>query len=224
MIANLLFDLDGTLTDPKDGIIRCIQFSLRRLGLGSPPGEDELLWCIGPPLRECFSRLLGACDGAVVEEAVRHFRERFSETGIYENSVYPGIVPALESIHAMGGRIFLATSKATLFARRILDHFGLTPFFQGIYGSQLDGRLADKADLVAHVMKTEDLTPRITLIVGDRFHDIVAGRKNGIRTAAVTYGYGALEEISASAPDFIFHSAADISAFFEAERGIKDGE
>jgi phosphoglycolate phosphatase len=216
MISNVLFDLDGTLTDPRDGIARCLQFSLRRLGLATSPA-DELVWCIGPPLRESFSRLLGTSDSALLDEAVRHYRERFSETGIYENSVYPGIVAALQGIHEMGLRIFLATSKPTVFAGRVLDHFGLTQFFHGVHGSELDGHLSDKGDLVAHIMNTEDLDPSLTLMVGDRSHDIVGGKKNGTMTAAVTYGYGDLKEIEASAPDFIFHSPPDIATFFKRE-------
>jgi phosphoglycolate phosphatase len=212
MISNVLFDLDGTLTNPRDGITRCLQFSLRRLGVATP-AADELVWCIGPPLRESFSRLLATSDSALLDEALRHYRERFSEIGIYENSVYPGIATTLQRIHEMGFLMFLATSKPTVFAGRVLDHFGLTQFFNGVYGSRLDGRLSDKGDLVAHIMKTEDLDPSLTLMVGDRSHDIVGGKKNGTMTAAVTYGYGDLEEIEASAPDFIFHSPSDIAAF-----------
>jgi len=216
MISNVLFDLDGTLTDPKDGITRCIQFSLGRLGREAPP-TDNLMWCIGPPLKESFSRLLRTSDSAFLNEALNYYRERFSEIGIYENSVYPGIVSALQRIHASGFRVFLATSKPVVFANRILDHFGLTQFFHGICGSELDGRLSDKGDLVAHILKAERLDPKLTLIVGDRSHDVFGGKKNGIMTAAVTYGYGTHDEIQASEPDFIFHSPSDLAAFLETK-------
>lgn len=215
MIANVLFDLDGTLTDPKDGITRCIQFSLGRLGRKAPPADD-LMWCIGPPLRKSFSRLLGSSDNTLLDEALHHYRERFAQTGIYENAVYPGVIPALERIHASGFQMFLATSKPTVFAVRILDHFGLTGFFHGIFGSELDGRLSDKGDLVAHILKAGDMDPRLTLIAGDRSHDIFGGKKNGILTAALTYGYGTREEIEAAKPDFIFHSPSDLAAFLES--------
>jgi phosphoglycolate phosphatase len=216
MLSDILFDLDGTLADPKEGITRCIQFSLGQLGQ-TAPGADQLTWCIGPPLRGSLSRLLNTADDALLDQALVHYRKRFSETGIYENALYPGIVPALGRIRRAGFRIFLATSKPRVYARRILDHFDLTQFFQAIHGSELDGRLSDKAELVAHILDSEMLDPKATLIVGDRFHDIVAGKKNGIMTAAVTYGYGSREEITALEPDLIFESPADLVAFLEAE-------
>jgi phosphoglycolate phosphatase len=212
VISNVLFDLDGTLTDPKDGIIRCIQFSLSRLGIEAPHAE-ALVWCIGPPLRASFSRLIPACDDTLLEAAVNHYRERFSDIGIYENGVYPGVIPALRKIRAQGFLIFLATSKPAIFARRILDHFGLTRFFHGIYGSELDGRLSDKKELVDHILKTEGLIPQFTLMVGDRCHDVLGGKKNGTKTAAVTYGYGSLDEIREAKPDFIFYSPHGLAAF-----------
>jgi len=216
MICSVLFDLDGTITDPKDGITRCIQFSLGRLGVEAPRA-DELVWCIGPPLRASFSRLLRTSEDTLLDAALSHYRERFSEIGIYENVVYPGIIPALHKIRATGFRVFLATSKPTVYASRILNHFGLTQFFHGIYGSELDGRLSDKGDLVAHILKTEGLNPQLTLIVGDRSHDVIGGKKNGTVTAAVTYGYGSQDEIEEAEPDFIFRSPSGLAAFLESE-------
>jgi phosphoglycolate phosphatase len=222
MISNILFDLDGTITDPKDGIIRCIQFSLGRLRMEAPQA-DELVWCIGPPLRASFSRLLQTSENTLLDAALSHYRERFSEIGIYENAVYPGIISALQRIRATGFSLFLATSKPSVYASRILDHFGLTQFFYGIYGSELDGRLSDKGDLVAHILKSEGLDPQLTLIVGDRLHDVLAGKKNGIVTAAVTYGYGSQDEIEEAEPDFIFRSPSDLAAFLESKTTEPDG-
>jgi len=216
MLSDILFDLDGTITDPKEGITRCIQFSLGQLGLPSP-GADQLTWCIGPPLRGSLSRLLNTADDALLDRALAYYRKRFSETGIYENALYPGIIPALRRIRRAGFRVFLATSKPRVYATRILDHFELTPFFQAIHGSELDGRLSDKGELVAHILEFENLNPKATLIVGDRFQDIFAGKKNGLMTAAVTYGYGSREEITASNPDVIFESPSDQAAFLESK-------
>ena len=216
MLSDILFDLDGTLADPKEGITRCIQFSLDRLGRTSP-GADQLTWCIGPPLRGSLSLLLDTSDDALLDQALAYYRKRFSETGIYENALYPGIISALRRIRRAGFRVFLATSKPGVYARRILDHFDLTQFFQAIYGSELDGRLSDKGELVAHILCSERLDSKATLIVGDRFHDIVAGKKNGIMTAAVTYGYGSREEITASNPDIIFESPSDLASFLESK-------
>ncbi len=215
MIRDVLFDLDGTLTDPKEGITRSIQFSLHRLGREAPP-SDQLLWCIGPPLRQSFSHLLEDHDGKLLDLALRHYRERFSEIGIYENSVYPGIETALQNISMAGFHIFLATSKPAVFATRILEHFQLSRYFRGIYGSELDGRLSDKTELIAHIMQTEGLDPRMSLMVGDRVYDMVGGKQNGLATAAVTYGYGSREEIEGASPDFIFHSPSDLAAYLES--------
>ena len=109
----------------------------------------------------------------------------------------------------------MATSKPKVFAKQILDHFNLTPFFDAVYGSELNGNLSDKGELVAHILDTENLDPKMTLIVGDRSYDIIGGQKNGIMTAAVSYGYGTREELTSSKPDFIFDTISDLAAFIE---------
>jgi len=214
MISNILFDLDGTLTDPKDGITRCIQFALEQLGVASP-GVDQLEWCIGPPLRGSFSRLLNSKDGPLLDQALFNYRKRFSETGMFENVIYPGVIPSLRRIKAAGIRVFLATSKPKVFAKPILSHFNLTPFFNAVYGSELNGHLSDKGELVAYILDSENLDPKVTLIVGDRSYDIVGGKKNKILTAAVSYGYGTRKELTSSKPDFIFDTICDLATFIE---------
>ena len=216
MLSNILFDLDGTLTDPKDGITRCIQFALDQLGTTSPD-VDQLDWCIGPPLRGSFSQLLNTKDDTLLDQAIFHYRKRFSECGMYENVVYPEVIGSLRRIRKAGARVFLATSKPKVFAKQILDHFDLSPFFDAVYGSELDGRLSDKSELVAHILDTESLDPKMTLIVGDRSHDIIGGKKNYIMTAAVSYGYGSREELTSFKPDFIFDTISDLAAFIESE-------
>lgn len=217
MIHNVLFDLDGTLTDPGEGITRCIQFSLTRLGRKAPP-TDELLWCIGPPLKISFAQLLESNDTALLDLAVSYYRERYAKIGIYENRVYSGSVPALREIRASGCRLFLATSKPAIFATRVLDHFDLTEFFHGIHGSEIDGSLSEKADLVAHIVTTWNLDPSVTLIVGDRVHDVIGGKRNGLMTAIVTYGYGTRREIEAAASDFTFESLSELVLFLQTKR------
>jgi len=216
MLSNILFDLDGTLTDPKDGITRCIQFALDQLGATSPEA-DQLDWCIGPPLRGSFSQLLNTKDDTLLDQAVFHYRKRFSECGMFENVIYPEVISSLRRIKVGGTRVFLATSKPKVFAKQILDHFDLSPFFDAVYGSELNGHLSDKSELVAHILDTENLDPKMTLIVGDRSHDIIGGKKNGIMTAAVSYGYGSREELTSSKPDFIFDTISDLAAFIDSE-------
>lgn len=202
-IANILFDLDGTLTDPREGIVRCIRYALEKMGAALPLGDD-LDWCIGPPLRNTFARLLDTGDPARIERAVSLYRRRFSGRGMYENAVYPGVAQSLHRIKAAGVRIFLATAKPTAFAGPILVHFRLGEFFDGVYGSELSGRFSDKGELIAHILDTEKLHPAETLMVGDRADDVLGGRANGVRTAAVSYGYGNREEIAAAKPDYRF--------------------
>ena len=216
MLSNILFDLDGTLTDPKNGIFRCIQYALDQLGATSPE-VDRLDWCIGPPLKNSFSRLLNTKDGTILDQALFYYRKRFSERGMFENVIYPEVIPSLRRIKTAGIRIFLATSKPTVFAKQIVDYFNLTPFFDAVYGSELNGHLSDKGELVAHILDTESLDPKMSLIVGDRSHDIIGGKKNCIMTVAVSYGYGSREELIASKPDFICDTISDLAAFIESE-------
>lgn len=209
-ISNILFDLDGTLTDPGEGITRCIHYALDRLGAAMPL-SDQLTWCVGPPLKASFSQLLNTTDEAVLDQALVYYRKRFSEKGMFENFLYPDVVSALDRLWKAGFNLFLATSKPGVYAQQILDHFKMTPFFQRVYGSELDGRLSDKGALIAHIIYQEGLDSAATLMVGDRIFDIEAGKENKVMTAAVAYGYGTQEEITAANPDIVFETITDLS-------------
>ncbi|MFO7627143.1 MAG: HAD hydrolase-like protein [Candidatus Fermentibacteraceae bacterium] len=176
MTTHVLLDLDGTLTDPGEGITRCVQHALKRLG-EPVPEASELSWCIGPPLSESFSRLLSSTDEKLVGRAVELYRERYTTTGIYENVPYPGVDRAMIRIRKMGCSLLLATSKPTVFAARVLDHFGFSRHFDGVHGSHLDGRLTSKVELVGHIISTRALNPQNVMMVGDRRHDVEGGRK-----------------------------------------------
>lgn len=210
--ANLLFDLDGTLTDPKVGITSGIRHALARLEVEVPHADDLHEW-IGPPLKSQFGKFLNSIDDALLDEAVAHYRSYFSVTGLYENTVYDGVDQVLATLKNHGFRIFLATSKPRVFAERILDHFGLGRYFDHIHGSELDGRLVDKRDLVRHILETEHLDPAETLIIGDREHDVIGGKANGIFTVSITYGYGSSEELQAAEPDRILNSLSEFVDF-----------
>ncbi|MHB8382123.1 MAG: HAD hydrolase-like protein [Candidatus Binataceae bacterium] len=147
-ITNLLFDLDGTLTDSRVGIIRSIQHAMRALG-ALPPSEESLGWCVGPPMRQNFARLLSTDDSTLIDRAFTHYLERYESIGYRENFVYDG-VPAMLAALASGRRMFVATSKLASSAERILTEFKLRDFFEGVYGSERDGRLADKRELVPY--------------------------------------------------------------------------
>jgi phosphoglycolate phosphatase len=189
----IYFDLDGTLTDPKPGITRSIQYALQKLGHHTVPTEDELTWCIGPPLRASFAKILGADDHA--DRAVSLYRERFSDVGLYENGVYDGIGELLTTLSQSGQRLFVATSKPHVFATRIVEHFGLRHHFEHVFGSELDGTRVDKSDLLQYALKIAAVDPAKTVMIGDRSHDMVGAGNNGMKRIGVLYGYGSKDEL-----------------------------
>lgn len=188
---NVFFDLDGTLTDPKIGITRSIQYALEKLGAESPT-TDELTWCIGPPLLENFEKLL---DADRAPEAVTLYRERFATVGLYENSPYPGIHDLLTRLRDRRTRLVVASSKPEVFVRRILEHFGLIEFFGDVFGSELDGTRTDKTELLRHALDRTGIDPKQAVMVGDRRHDIIGAHNNQISSIGALYGYGSREEL-----------------------------
>lgn len=191
-MVTIYFDLDGTLIDPKIGITRSIQYALRKLDL-TVPHEDDLTWCIGPPLRTSLVKLLG--DDRLADKAVSLYRERFSETGIYESSVYDGIVETLTALIDQGRQLFVATSKAQIFAERIIKNFNLAPFFEGVFGAEMDGTRSDKTELLKHALDVGRVDRTQAVMVGDRSYDIIGARNNGMPAIGVLYGYGSKEEL-----------------------------
>ena len=214
----LLFDLDGTLTDPREGITRSIAHALERMGV-EPPPLDALTCAIGPPLRGSLGRLLANEDVARIEQALAHYRERFADVGLFENAPYPGIDAALQ---ALGGdaRLFVATSKPQVYAERIVRHFGLHVHFVAVHGCELDGTREDKRDLLAHLLAVHGLAPDDAVMIGDRGADMRAGRHHGMRTLGVRWGYGSDEELrEAGAHALCDAPAALASALRALERG-----
>jgi phosphoglycolate phosphatase len=189
----IYFDLDGTLTDPKPGITRSIQYALRKLDYHTIPTEDELTWCIGPPLRASFVKILKTADSA--DLAVSLYRERFSDIGLYENGVYDGIRDVLTTLGKSGHRMFVATSKPHVFAERIIDHFGLRHHFEHVFGSELDGTRVDKSHLLEYALNTASVDPSRTVMIGDRSHDMIGASNNGMKSIGVLYGYGSKDEL-----------------------------
>lgn len=209
-ITTILFDLDGTLSDPKEGIIRSLGYALEKLGLPVPP-EEELLWCIGPPLLRSLEKLVGP-DKA--EKALELYRERFRTKGKYENHVYDGIPELLETLKQRGYLLFVATSKPHVYARDILDRFELSHYFKQIYGPELDATRNDKGELIAYMLEKEKLSPKEMIMIGDRSFDIIAANKNNIDGIGVTYGYGSRDEMTESGAVLIVNSPLEILDFF----------
>jgi phosphoglycolate phosphatase len=191
---HLLFDLDGTLTDSRPGIINCLQHTLAVHDLPVPPAED-LLWCIGPPLQQSLAKLVGPDLPHLHESALFHYRERYSEIGLFENEVYPGVEEMLIEVQALGCTLHVATSKAEVYAKRIVSHFGLDPFFVSVTGSELDGRRSDKAEIIAHILETHHIDRTQAIMIGDREHDMIGASKNDISAIGALWGYGSGREL-----------------------------
>ncbi len=206
---NILFDLDGTLTDSGPGITRCLQHALTRLGRPAP-AASALRRFVGPPLHETFAELLETRDAALVDGAVRLYRERFEETGMFENEMYPGVLEGLECLSRQGHRMWVATSKPAIYADRIVDHFGLRRWLQGVHGSELSGGKADKRRLIRDVMDLRSLAAGETWVVGDRLHDVRGARANGVKCIGVRWGYGSAEELRQAEPDHLVASMAEL--------------
>lgn len=209
---NILFDLDGTLTDPREGITRSIQYALSKLGINEPD-LSRLEHFIGPPLLQAFMQFYDF-DEARAWDAVNFYRERFKVTGLYENRVFEGVGELLQALEGQGRTLYIATSKPWVYAREIARHFEFDRHFKVIYGSELDGTRTDKVELIAHLLEQEQLEPAQTLMIGDRKHDLIGARRNGLDAAAVGYGFGSFEELSAEQPAYHFATLSELHRAF----------
>ena len=208
----LLFDLDGTLTDPKPGITRSVRHALEGLGIAAPD-LDALTPFIGPPLIESFQRFY-ALDDARAQRALALYREYFGERGLYENAVYAGIPELLVALRERGRRLVVATSKPTVYAERILAHFALDRHFALIAGSNLDGTRTAKGDVIAYALAALAPPPdaRATAMIGDREHDVHGAQAHLLASIAAGYGYGTARELYAAAPTHYVASIAELAA------------
>lgn len=212
MFQYILFDLDGTLTDPKPGITGCVQYALHEMGI-EEPDLDRLEIFIGPPLMDSFMEFYGM-ERQMAERAVEKYRERFAVTGIYENELYPGMKEMLAALKEAGCHLAVASSKPEPFVKRILEHFGIAEYFDVAVGSGLDGSLAQKEDVVREVLRRlgeqmdaagsalpqDDSIGKAAVMVGDRKFDVIGARALGLRCVGVSFGYaqpGELEEAGA---------------------------
>jgi phosphoglycolate phosphatase len=214
---HVLLDLDGTLTDSGLGIARCILHALERLGHPAPD-PSELRSCVGPPLADSFRGFLGAEREHLVSQAITAYQERFSAVGMFENQVYPGIPELLVELRSRGCELRVVTSKPTIFSERILRHFDLAQHFTGIHGSELDGTGGEKSELIAHVLEREGIPSHSAVMVGDRSHDIVGARNNGVATIGVLWGYGTIDELREAGAGAIVSAPGDLIAALEELR------
>lgn len=211
MYPIILFDLDGTLTDPKPGITKCVQYALAKMGIDEPDC-DKLTPFIGPPLAKAFKEFYQMNDQQAVQ-AIAYYRERFSTVGLYENSVYPGIPELLGRLTEQGNKMVIATSKPTVFSVKILDYFHLSTYFSLIIGSNLDGTRVEKSEVIAFALaELGDVDRESVIMVGDRKHDIFGARDNGIDAIAVSYGYGSQDELRQASPKYTVQTVEELAA------------
>lgn len=209
MTKYILFDLDGTLTDPKEGITKSVQYALKYLGI-EVEDLDSLCKFIGPPLRESLRESYHLSEEEVARSILK-YREYFSVTGIYQNERYPGIRELMQKLAEDGKKLIIATSKPEGFAKQIMEHFDLTKYFTDICGSSMDGSRERKADVIRYALEKNRITDKAqTVMVGDREHDIIGAKENGIASIGVLYGYGSRQELETAGAGQIAETVEDL--------------
>jgi len=183
------------LTDPKEGIVNSVLYALKKVGI-EELHISELDSFIGPPIQQSFVERYNMNEGEV-ERAVFYFREYLKQRGLLENNIYEGIPILLKQLKDTGNHLFIATSKPTIFAEQVIEHFQLTNYFEDIIGSNLDGTRIKKEEIIAHILQTnEELNKEEIVMIGDRKHDIIGANQNGIASIGVLYGYGSETELT----------------------------
>lgn len=205
-MVHLIFDLDGTLTDPKDGMIKSFNHVLKKFNL--PMNESGFFErYIGPPINEVFGELLDTENTDIIHQAIICYRERYILQGYLENQMYDGILEFLQDCKKSDYRMFIATSKRQDIANMVLTHFHLTPFFSTVYGGDAG---ISKTDILGRLLQEQELLPSSCLMIGDRKQDIDAGRDNNISTVGVLWGYGTQDELISASPDYLVHNPSEL--------------
>lgn len=208
--SHILFDLDGTLTNPRLGIGNSLRYALRQMHIDGY--SDEILErFIGPPLQQGFSTLFGLSESHT-NLAVEHFRTYFGDKGWCENEPYQGIVELLEELHFSGKKVYVVTSKLEKYARMIVRHFGFDPYLNDLQGAEYSGNHSSKGQLIAQLMERNRLVPSTSVVmVGDTHYDILGAKEQGISSVAVAYGFGSSESLNACNPDYLIESVDELA-------------
>ena len=210
MVDIILFDLDGTLSDPKVGLTKSIQYALKSFGIHIE-NPDDLVKFIGPPIRSAFKDFYGF-DDADAEKAVEKFRERFLVKGLYENTMYDGIDTMLQKLKSADKTLIVATSKPTIQAKEVLSYFNLDKYFTYVSGSEMNGDRSDKSEVIQYALEQNNIDDLSRCImVGDRKHDIIGAKTVGMKSIGVLYGYGGYDELSEANADHIVKTVSELS-------------
>ena len=204
----ILYDLDGTLTDPRVGITKSIEYALAHFGI-DVENLNELTKFIGPPLRDTFREYYSFSDSDV-KVAVNKFQEYFAEQGLYENIIYDGIAEMLRAQYEDGRKIVLATSKPQVFAHKVLEQFEIDKYFELIVGSELSGERSDKAEVIKYAVDTLAINPHDAIMIGDRKYDVIGSRAHGIDSIGVLYGYSSKGELREAGANYIVETVEEL--------------
>ncbi|WP_078551968.1 HAD family hydrolase [Bacillus alkalicellulosilyticus] len=205
----ILFDLDGTLSDPKEGITKSVQYALAKMGI-QEPNLDKLECFIGPPLQVSFEEYYHF-EKKEVQQAIDSYRERFKEKGMFENELYSNIPSLLQSLKEQGFTLVVATSKPTVFAEQILTYFEIEQYFEHVVGSNLDGTRTSKTEIIQFILDMYKEHNRSDFVmIGDRKHDMIGANNTGIASIGVTYGYGSFDELTQTNPTYIVKSVIQL--------------
>ena len=205
----VLLDLDGTLSDSRPGIAASFRYMLEQMG-HDPAVCGDLTWAVGPPIGTSIRMLLEKYGDDRADQGVAIYRARYSDVGIYDCSVYPGVRQTLETLKAAGVAMHIATSKRRDFADRVMEHLDLRGFVGNVYGALPGGGLDEKHDLIEHILKAENLSAKDTWMVGDRLHDVHAAHRNDVRCIGVLWGYGGQAELHQAGANAIVGDPAAI--------------
>lgn len=202
-----LFDLDGTLTDPKEGITKSVHYALCKLGIESNP--DDLVCFIGPPLKQSFSEFYGF-DDEKCDLAIKYYRERYADVGLFENRLFDEVIPVLEALGKKDVKIGMATCKPEVFAKRLCDEYGITKYFDAICGTELSGTSTSKTEVIDKALRALSASAGEAVMIGDRKHDIEGAKNHHMSSVGVTFGYAKDGELEAAGADYIIDSLKEL--------------
>lgn len=208
--THVLFDLDGTLTDPRLGIGNSLKYALKQMQLDGY--SDRILeQFVGPPLQDGFKNLFGLNERNT-QLAVEHFRVYFGEKGLFENEPYPGILELLEELHFSGKKVYVVTSKLEKYAQMIVRHFGFDRYIDDLVGAEPTGKHSAKGQLIAFLLEKNRIAPsQRVVMVGDTHYDMMGARENGLASLAVGYGFGTAETLSGCDPDYFAETVDELA-------------